>query len=67
MDWIDAIKPIAIGLAAIGGAISLAAFVFSRRSSEAPDNKERVHALYLGSYICMSLSIFFVALNGLLR
>jgi hypothetical protein len=66
MAWTDILRWLAIALAVGGGLASLAAFWIGRRADTESPNARRAHVTYLVSYILMSLSVFFLALGGLL-
>jgi uncharacterized membrane protein len=66
-DWTAVLHGLAIVLAVGGGILGTLAYLIRRREVRdgAPQAK-RSHIVYLTSYILMSLSIFCVALGGLL-
>lgn len=65
MEWMETLHAVAIAFAVGGGLMSSAAFVIGRKASDESTAK-RVHIIYLSSYVMMSLSVFFVSLQGLL-
>jgi uncharacterized membrane protein len=58
---------IAIAFAIAGGLTSLSAYIFERRATGDELTAKTVKIIYLSSYVMMSLSVFFVSLQGLLR
>lgn len=67
MDWDNLLYTLAIVLAVAGGILSLAGWKM-RNKEPAPESTRPApaHILTMLAYILMSLSIFFVALRGLL-
>lgn len=67
MDWDNLLYTLAIVLAVAGGISSLASWKM-RKKEPAPESTRPApaHILTMLAYILMSLSIFFVALRGLL-
>ena len=67
MDWDNLLYTLAIVLAVAGGISSLAGWKM-RKKEPAPESTRPApaHILTMLAYILMSLSIFFVALRGLL-
>lgn len=66
MDWPGTLRWVAIVAAVAGGAASLGAFVLGRRPGGGERHRRGAHVLYLVSYLLMSLSVFFLALGGIL-
>jgi hypothetical protein len=67
IDWIPVLRGLAIALALGGGAIGMLAYLIRRREvRNGSPSAHRSHIAFLTSYILMSLSIFCVALGGLL-
>jgi hypothetical protein len=65
--WIAVLHGLAIALAVGGGAVGMLAYLIRRRElRDGLPRARRSHIAYLTSYILMSLSIFCVALGGLL-
>jgi hypothetical protein len=66
-DWIAVLHGLAIALAIGGGAAAMLAYLIRRREvRDGSPSAQRSHIAFLTSYILMSLSIFCVALGGLL-
>jgi uncharacterized membrane protein len=66
MEWPEFFRVTAIIFAACGGTVSVAAFVWGRRTRNNKTSARTPHIMYLISYILMSLSIFFISIIGLL-
>jgi hypothetical protein len=66
MDWPGTLRWVAIVAATAGGMASLGAFALGRRPDGGERHRRGAHILYLVSYLLMSLSIFFLALAGIL-
>jgi hypothetical protein len=67
IEWIAVLHGVAIALAVGGGAVGTLAYLIRRREvREGRPSAQRSHIAFLASYILMSLSIFCVALGGLL-
>lgn len=62
----ETLHVIAIAFAFGGGLMSLAAFVIGRRAHSDESSAKVVQIIYLSSYVLMSLSVFFLSLQGLL-
>ena len=66
MDWLALLWIAAVTSALAGGVASTAAYWTRRRNPTDERAHHRSHILYLLSYILMSISVFFVALRGLI-
>jgi hypothetical protein len=67
IDWIAVLHDLAITLALGGGAVGALAYLVRRREvRDGSPSAQRSHIAYLTSYVLISLSIFCVALGGLL-
>lgn len=67
IDWSATAHSLAIVLAVAGGGASVLAYHIRRRElRDGGEPAPRSHITYLASYILMSLSIFCLALSGLL-
>ena len=67
VDWAAVLHSLGIALAVGGGAVGMLAYLIRRREvREGWSSAQRSHIAFLTSYILMSLSIFCVALGGLL-
>jgi hypothetical protein len=69
-DWQNFLWWAAVVMAVAGGVVSTTAYVIGRRDRGGKNGdkklKNKTHVLYLVSYIFMSISIFLIALRGLL-
>ena len=69
-DWQNFLWWAAVATAVTGGVVSTSAYVINWRGQDGKEGdmelKQKIHVLYLVSYIFMSVSIFFIALRGLL-
>ena len=67
IEWMAVLRGLAIALAIGGGAVgTLAYFIRRRELRDGAPSAPRSHIGFLISYILMSLSIFCLALGGLL-
>jgi uncharacterized membrane protein YidH (DUF202 family) len=67
VDWIAALHNLGIALALGGGGVAMLAYLIRRRElRQGRSSAQRAHIAFLTSYILMSLSIFCMALGGLL-
>lgn len=67
IDWLQLLWTLAVASAVGGGVFSLIAFYVGRKRPQDEAARKKSHALYLFSYVLMSISIFFIAFRGLLK